>query len=69
MTIDVMEGMTLEEASQKHGIGTRQAAQKIFRLTSVNLFLFDDRKEIEKNNYDINVIRKLWRESKTGYFS
>lgn len=68
LSVDILEGKMIEEAGTEHGFKTKQAAHKAFRLTAVNLFLFDDRQKIIKSGYDINVMRELWRKSKTGYF-
>lgn len=68
MTVDILDGMAIESAAKKHDIGTKQAAHGIFRRTAVNLFMFDDRKKIIENNYEINLIRELWRKSKIDYF-
>lgn len=68
MTVDILDGMELKDAAIEYGIGTKQAAQKAFRLTAVNLFLSDDREKIIKSNYDIRILRDLWLKSKIGYF-
>lgn len=68
MTVDILEGMEIKDAAVKYEIGTKQAAQKAFRLTVVNLFLFEDRQLIINNNYKISLLRQLWKKSKTEYF-
>lgn len=63
MTYDVLEGMTLQKAAAAYGFNSRQAAQKAFRLTVVNFFLQSNHSGIVKNRYDIEYLRKLWRET------
>jgi hypothetical protein len=68
MTIDILDGMTVEKAAVIHRIGTRQAAHRIFQSEVPKLFNFDDREAIMAANFDIETIRALWGKSFKTYF-
>ena len=68
MTGDVLNGMTLESAAEKHGYASKQSAQYTFRLTVVKFFLPSERSEIEKNNHDLRWLRKRYKETQNEYF-
>jgi len=63
ITMDILNGMTFQEAAEEYKLNSRQYAQKIFRLTVVNFFTMSYTKEIVKNNYNIKYLRKLWKDT------
>jgi hypothetical protein len=65
MTIDILSGMPFQKAADQYGLNSDVHALKIFRKTLVctNIFLGSHKSEIVKNNYDINYVRQLWRDT------